>query len=172
MSAKKRGTSAREVSPELQRAIADDAQDCFVDLPVLSASDVATLKRILAGETRPPMGVDRKRAIVALTTNDRTPETARILGNILGDRQEALQVRGAAAALLANLETEDAEQVLLENLKTDEPVLQREVVQSLAGVGSRRSLTALKKLPEPTRADERVLLEFTRAMIATRLGDP
>ena len=172
MSAKKRGTGTKEVSPELRRAIADDAQDCFVDRPILTASDVATLKGILAGEMRPPVGVDRKRAIVALTTNDRTPETARILGDILGDRQEALQVRGAAAALLGNLEAEDAEQVLLEHLKTGEPMLRREVVQSLAGVGSRRSLTALKKLPEPTRPDERVLLEFTRAIIATRIGDP
>ena len=172
MSARKRDTGSKEVSRELRQAIANDVQDCFVDRTHLSASDVATLKRILAGETRPPVEVDRKRAIVALATSDRTPETAHILGEILGDRLEALQVRGAAAALLANLEAEDAEPVLLEHLKTDEPMLQREVVQSLAGVGSRRSLTALKKLPDPTRHDERVLLEFTRAMIATRIGDP
>lgn len=167
------GTGGTPPLPKkLQQAIAENASFCFVDLPVLSAADVATLKRLLRGDARPSFAVDRKRAVVALANNDRSDEAAHIMARMLGDRAESLRVRSAAAASLRLLTGDTAEEALLANLRTEEPVLRSEIIESLAAVGSARSLTALEQLPAPPCSDERALIDFARTAIASRTPSP
>ena len=149
-------------SRELLHAIAANEARCFEDRTVLSPGDVAVLKQVLRGEKVPPIQVDRKRAVTALASSERSAEASAILAGIVANSQETTQVRGAAAAHLSVMPKESAEKALLENLETTNEIVRREVRKSLTKIGSDKvvndtalpGVTRQKKfaLPIPTRS--------------------
>ena len=125
-------------SRELLHAIAANEGRCFIDLPVLSPGDVAVLKQVLRGEKVPPIAIDRKRAVTALASSERSADVSTILARVVSDSTETTQVRGAAAAHLSVMPKEPAEKALLENLETSNEIVRREVRKSLTKIGSEK----------------------------------
>jgi hypothetical protein len=135
------------LSPALRRAIAADTIGCFVDRAVLGKGDVAVLKRILE---RPDVGgvdISLKRALGALARSDDSAETASLLARVLADPGRPLRERAAAAAYLALLPSETAEEPLLEMLPKTEGPLRLEVIRSLGEVGTAKALAVLRRIP-------------------------
>jgi hypothetical protein len=148
-------------SRELLHAIAANEGRCFEDLTVLSPGDVAVLKQVLRGEKRPPILIDRKRAVNALASSERSAEASAILAGVVADLKETTQVRAAAAAQLSVMPKESAEKALLENLEPTNEIVRREVRKSLAKIGSEKvvddNVTTMPRqkkyaLPIPTRS--------------------
>lgn len=171
MSATRRpGAGDAGLSAALQRAIAADRGDCFVDLPELPPDDVADLKKILRGEGIPTLPVDRERAVAALARSERSDEASAILARIVSSREEARRVRAAAASHLSVMPPLAAEQGLLANLTSDDDAVRVEVIKSLGKIGSVASLDRLEALPSPDRDAERKELAFAKLLIALRGG--
>jgi hypothetical protein len=127
-------------SRELLHAISADEGRCFIDLPVLpvlSPGDVSVLKQVLRGEKVPPILIDRKRAVNALASSERSAEASAILAGVVADLKETTRVRGAAAAQLSVMPKEFAERALMENLETANEIVRREVRKSLTKLGSK-----------------------------------
>lgn len=123
-------------SKELLHAISADEVNCPTDLPVLSAGDVAVLKQVLRGEKRPPILMDKKRAVNALASSERSAEASAILAGVVADLKETTRVRAAAAAQLSVMPKESAEKALVDNLETANDIVRIEVRKSLAKIGS------------------------------------
>ena len=137
-------------SRELLHAIAANEVRCFSDLSVLAPGDVAVLKQVLKGETVPPILIDRKRAVTALASSERSAEVSAILAGIVANLEETTQVRAAAAAHLSVMPKESAEKALLENLETANEIVRREVRKSLTKIGSEK-VVDVTNLPGVTR---------------------
>ena len=127
-------------SPELLHAIAADEANCSPDLPVLSAGDVVVLKEILRGEKRPPILIDRKRAVNALASSERSDEASAILAAVVADLNETTRVRATAAAQLSVMPKESAEKALTQNMETANEIVRIEVRKSLAKLGSEKAV--------------------------------
>lgn len=123
-------------SPELLHAISANESGCPTDLPVLAAGDVAVLKQVLRDEERPPILIDKKRAVNALASSERSPEATAILAGVVADLKETTRVRAAAAAQLSVMPRESAEKALTENRETANEIVRREVQKSLVKIGS------------------------------------
>ena len=130
----------KNFSPELLHAIAADEANCSPDLPVLSAGDVAVLKEILRGEKHPPISIDRKRAVNALASSERSAEASAILAGVVADSKETTRVRATAAAQLSVMPKESAEEALTQNLETANEIVRHEVRKSLAKIGSEKAV--------------------------------
>lgn len=129
----------KNFSPELLHAIAADEVNCSPDLPVLSAGDVVVLKEILRGEKRPPIPIDKKRAVNALASSERSAEVSAILAGVVADLNETTRVRATAAARLSVMPKESAERALTENMETANQIVRIEVRKSLAKIGSEKA---------------------------------
>ena len=137
-------------SRELLHAIAANEGHCFEDRTVLSAGDVAVLKQVLRGEKAPPILIDRKRAVTALASSERSAEASAILAGVVADLKETTQVRAAAAAQLSVMPSESAEKALKENLEPANEIVRREVHKSLVKIGSEKAVDA-NTMPGVTR---------------------
>ena len=129
----------KNFSAELLHAIAADEVNCSPDLPVLSAGDVVVLKEILRGEKRPPIPIDKKRAVNALASSERSAEVSAILAGVVADLNETTRVRATAAARLSVMPKESAEKALTENMETANQIVRIEVRKSLAKIGSEKA---------------------------------
>lgn len=170
MSDKDKRMGDENFSPELLHAIAADEVGCFTDLPLLSPGDTAVLKQILRGEKRPPVAIDKKRAVNALARSERSDEASAILARVVADSKETTQVRAAAAAQLSVMPQEAAEKVLMENLETDNEIVRLEIIKSLTEVGSARSLDRLNQMPEPKNDYARKQVSLAKQAISFRSG--
>ena len=148
-------------SRELLHAIAANEGRCFEDRTVLAPGDVVVLKQVLRGEKVPPILIDRKRAVTALASSERSAEASAILAGLVADLKETTQVRAAAAAQLSVMPKESAEKALLENLEPANEIVRREVRKSLTKIGSEKvvedKITTMPRqkkfaLPIPARA--------------------
>jgi len=146
-------------SPELLHAISDNEIICGTDLPVLSPDDVAVLKQVLRGEIRPPILIDRKRAVTALAGSERSAEASEILARLVADAQETTQVRATAAAQLSLMPRESAEKALTENLETTNQIVRMVVRKSLAKIGSLKAVD--DKIRTGVRPPKRYALPIT-----------
>jgi hypothetical protein len=135
------------MSPALRRAIAADTIGCFVDLAVLGEADVAVLKRILERPEVEGVEISLKRALGALARSDPSSETAKLLARVLGDTKHPLRERAIAAAFLALLPPEAAEDPLLAALPEAAGLLRLEIIKSLGEVGTEKALAALRRIP-------------------------
>jgi len=143
----------KNFSSELLHAIAADEINCSPDLPVLSAGDVVVLKEILRGEKRPPIQIDKKRAVNALASSERSAEASAILAGVLADLTETTRVRATAAAQLSVMPRELAEKALVDNLETANEIVRREVRKSLVKIGSEK----VAPMPAVTREKRHAL---------------
>ena len=150
----------KNFSPELLHAIAADEVICSPDLPVLSAGDVVVLKEILRGEKRPPIQIDKKRAVNALASSERSAEASAILAGVVADLNETTRVRATAAAQLSVMPKESAEKALMENLETANEIVRIEVRKSLAKIGSEKVVP----MPGITRQKRNALPIVTRSL--------
>jgi len=157
-------------SRDLERAISPRVRQVEADLPVVRGDDLATLKKILRGEAKPPFEVDPKRAINALTRSERSEDVAQILSAVLSREQETTKVRTVAAHNLAMLPPEFAEKPLLRNIATADGILRDEIVTSLGRVGTAESLKRLEELPAPPGEARQRLLVLAKAAIGVRSG--
>ena len=164
------GPRGRGLSRKLQHAISAEEADCFADLPVLAGEDVAALKQILRGERDPGIRVDRKRAVKALASSERSREASEILAGILSNTKETTAMRALAANKLSLMPPESAEGPLLRNLHAEEEMVRVEVFKSLGRVGTARALERLKELPDPETEHVRRQLSLARVAIAFRSG--
>ena len=147
-------------SAELLHAIAADEANCSPDLPVLSAGNVVVLKEILRGEKTPPIQIDRKRAVNALASSERSAEASAILAGVVADLKETTRVRATAAAQLSVMPRESAEKALVDNLETANEIVRREVRKSLSKIGSTKG----GDMPEVTRQKRHALPIVTRSL--------
>ena len=165
---KRGGRGGGKHSPALRRAIAADAVGCFVDNAVLAKSDVAVLKRILAGEETPDVEIDRKRALGALARSDQSAEAGELLARALANRNLPHRERAAVVAYLGLLPPAVAEKPLLDALPAASGLLRTDIIKVLGQVGTARALAALRKI-EPGEGDPvRRPLGLARLAIALR----
>ena len=82
--------------------------------------------------------IDRKRAVNALASSERSAEASAILAGVVADLKETTQVRAAAAAQLSVMPKESAEKALMENLETANEIVRLEVRKSLTKIGSEK----------------------------------
>lgn len=157
-------------SRELERAISPRVRQVEADLPLLQGQDLADLKRILRGETRPPFDVDKKRAVNALTRSERSEEVGQILSAVLSTEQEDTKIRTVAAHNLGLLPPEIAEKPLLRNIATGDEMIRDEIVSSLARVGTAEALERLEALPLPPNEARQRQLVLAKAAIGIRTG--
>ncbi len=156
------------VSPELRSAIAADTLGCFVDDPVVGKSDVAVLKKILAGKLDPGFAVNTKRALGTLARSDPSAQTGEILGAVLADRKALPPDRAAAAAYLGLLPAKAAEAPLLATLGKTTGMLRVEVIKALTHRGTEKALKRLARL-DPDKEDvARRQLALARLVIGFR----
>jgi hypothetical protein len=141
------GPGEPSLSPELRRAIAADTVGCFVDRAVLGEADVALLKRIIGDPEVDGVEISLKRALGALARSDRSAETAALLARVVVDAKRLLRERAAAAAYLALLPAEVAEEPLLAALPEATGPLRLEIVKSLGEVGTEKALAVLRRIP-------------------------
>lgn len=128
-----------------------------------------TVIDVALGNTPEAETRDRLNAIAAIVR--RNPEVApEPLGRILGRRSEDPDLRVAAASLLRQTEPDQAERILLRNLRVDEPEVRYRVIKSLGHVGGPRALRRLDQLPPPPSEAEAKQLAFAKALIAYRQG--
>ena len=160
---------ARE-STVLRNAIAADTIGVFVDIAVLGPADVALLRRILAGEHDPGYAVSLKRAWGALVRSDPSPETGRLLGRALADRDRPPRDRLAAAVYLGLLPPAAAEAPLLAALPSASGPLRIEILKSLGQVGTARALAQLDRIKADDKDVAKRPLAFARLAIALREG--
>lgn len=147
MAETKNTPSESSLSPTLRRAIAADTIGCFVDRAVLGEADVAVLNRILGRSEVGGVEISLKRALGALARSDGSAETAALLARVVVDAGRPVRERAAAAAYLALLPAQAAEEPLLAALPNTAGPLRLEVIRSLGEVGTEKALAALRRIP-------------------------
>lgn len=157
-------------SRELLHAISADEVSCFEDRPVLSSGDVAVLKQVLSGEKQPPILIDKKRAVNALASSERSAEASAILAGVVADLKETTRVRAAAAAQLSVMPKEFAEKALLTNLEPANEIVRREVRKSLTKIGSEKAV-GTTTMPVVTRQKKFALPIPARSLSVDSVGE-
>ncbi|NEQ49611.1 MAG: HEAT repeat domain-containing protein [Leptolyngbya sp. SIO3F4] len=156
------------ISPKLLQAISSTSLEVELDLPRLSGEDLVDLKAILRGEKRVDVPIDQKRALNALVRSERSPETFKIISSILTDSQKHSKVRSLAALNLSLVAAPETEQVLIQNLNTEDTRLQTSVVKSLGRIGTERAFERLNTLSSSPNVTVQRQVSFARQVIAYR----
>jgi hypothetical protein len=164
----KKDTSVR-YSRNLGRMVTTRTVACASVPPRLTPADIRKLDELLNAEPGAVPSLDRKQAVLVLAQAAPTAASAETLGRILANQTEDTALRVTAAANLALIEHERAEQALLPNLDSADHEVRGAVIDALARVGSVVSLQALGAL-RPRHADERRRLDLARHAIAYRVG--
>lgn len=129
------------------------------DLPKLANADLDNLKAILLGKKTTDYQMDMKRAVNALSQSDRSKESAGILAGILADERQPSKTRAITALNLGAFPHPEAEDALIGQLTSKDPMVQAAVIKSLGRGGSAKAINALKKI-QPANERLRKLASF------------
>ena len=151
----------------MQNAIAADRLYVEVDLPKLADADLDDLKAILLGKKTTDYQMDMKRAVNALSQSDRSKESAGILAGILADEKQPSKTRAITALNLGAFPHPEAEDALIGQLTSKDPMVQAAVIKSLGRGGSAKAINALKKI-QPANERLRKLASFAETAIGFR----
>jgi hypothetical protein len=155
--------------PRVERIVAPDARHPSpAAIAELDEQDLAVLRQIALRAIALPEGWMTGRAISALAQRDPSAETALILSRVVGNRAELLPNRQLAAARLAQVDPQAAEQELIKRLDVDEPPVRAEIIKSLGSIGRPSALAALDAVQGDLAAHVARQLAFAKALIAYR----
>jgi hypothetical protein len=125
---------------------------------------------MLNGDVVPAFTPDLANAMEILIHADDTPETVRIIGEVIKDPWRSAAERAVAATLLGRSTDSTTPGILSELLDIEDTSVQIQVVKSLAAVGTPDQLAPLREIDAPPGSPLHKQATFARDVIAHRAG--
>jgi hypothetical protein len=136
----------------------------------LNPDETAILKEIVKRTERPPEDFNMSRAVSFLAQSEKSSEVCGILGELVGNKNEATTSRMAAASNLSYIEGSEAQNVLIQNLGVDNSFVKQQVIKSLGIFGDEKALEELNRVLAPNLEFVSRHLMLAKALIIHRLG--
>lgn len=168
---------SNEKEEKIDYKISDDLRELFDSkhkiskeiISKLKTTNVQNIKQIVLGKIPMISKGDRIKTISVLIKLDER-DSCDILGNIIANETEDTDIRAIAALNLSYLPNKNSEIELIKNLGVKDNLIKTKIIKSLGCIGTQEALNALDKLPESNVDYVRKQLNFSKALIAFRLG--
>lgn len=135
-----------------------------------TGDEVEQIRAVLAEGARAAKRLSLSRAMFIAADNAPDEQTARLIANILNDRNAAASLRLQAAAVLGDVPVPAASQALTQALAGSTPGLEATLLKSLAKVGDAEAERVIGARPNARSPRLARLRDFARAAILYRTG--
>ncbi len=159
------------LSPIVAKIVSPDA----IRVPLkrqkkFSKTNVTQLKKILKKRGLIDTEVHVGKTIVALTKQEQSKDVANLLSDVVNDAALPVADRITASIELGKMPAQHAEKALVKSLSAEDDKIKSRVIQTLGVMGTKSSLTALKKVRRQHSEFVQRQLLFSKDLIAHRIG--